>query len=128
MKKKYRVLVVEDMLFMRDMIVSFIRKIFPDIEVDVANNGADAQKKMEIAPPDLILCDWEMPDIKGNELLRWMRNHHSSAISAMPFIMVTAKREREAILEAKELGVTDYVIKPLTIDLLSSKIKAVLKL
>lgn len=126
--KKHRILVVDDMLFMRDMMVSFIRKSFPHIEVEVSANGADAQSKMEVTPPDLILCDWELPDIKGNELLRWIRSHHSSALSTKPFIMVTARRDKEAILEAKELGVTDYIIKPLTMDVLNSKIKTVLKI
>jgi DNA-binding response OmpR family regulator len=124
--KKIRVLVVDDMLFMREMMVSAIKKVFPDFEVEVASNGADAQKKMEYEPFNLVLCDWEMPDIKGNELLQWLRSHQSRAINATPFIMVTAKSDRAAIVEALKLGVNDYILKPLTVDLLGKKIRTIL--
>ncbi|MCL4492290.1 MAG: response regulator [Nitrospirae bacterium] len=124
--KKIRILIVDDMLLMREMMVSSVRKIFPDFEIDVSSSVADAKKKMEYEPFSLVLCDWEMPDVKGNELLRWMRSHPSRALNAAPFIMVTARNDKEAIVEAVKLGVTDYVIKPLTVDLLSKKIRTIL--
>lgn len=117
--KKYRVLVADDMIFIREMVKKSLEEIFPDVETHVASNGAEAKKKIEVYCPDLIICDWEMPDMKGNELLRWLREH--PIFNSRPFIMLTANRGRECIEEARDLGVTDYIIKPLTIDVLKKK-------
>ena len=62
--------------------------------------------------------------MKGNELLQWLRRH--PIMGRTPFIMVTAKNTKEDIIEAKELGADDYIIKPLTIEVLSKKINAIL--
>ena len=118
--KKFRVLVVDDMLFIRETVKQSLEKIFPNVEADSAPNGAEAKRKIEIYCPDLIICDWEMPDIKGNELLRWLREH--PIFNSRPFIMLTANGEKESIEEARDLGVTDYIVKPLTIDVLKSAV------
>lgn len=122
--RKYRALIIDDMLFMRELISRSIRTAFPDIEPETAINGEEAKRKIDLVAYDIILCDWELPDIKGNELLRWLREH--PIYKDVPFVMVTAKNERDYILEAKELGADEYIIKPLTIDVLSRKILAAL--
>lgn len=110
------------MLFMRELIARALNSAFPDAKTDTAINGADAKRKIELSPYDLILCDWEMPDIKGNELLIWLREH--PIFHKTPFIMVTARSDKDCIMEAIKLGVDDYIVKPLSIDMLSRKIKA----
>lgn len=122
---KYRFLIVDDSLLIREFIKGAINEMFTDADTFEAANGKEAQKKMENSRFDLILCDWEMPEFSGSQLLQWIRENPET--KAMPFIMVTAKREKEAVLEAIKLGVTDYVVKPLTVDVLCQKISTTLK-
>ena len=119
-----RILIIDDMLFMRELLARSIKAAFPGTELDIAVNGTEAKRKMELNPYDLVLCDWELPDIKGNELLQWLRQH--PVFGGTAFIMVTARNEKESIIEAKELGADDYIVKPLTIDVLSKKIREAL--
>jgi DNA-binding response OmpR family regulator len=108
--------------FIKATIKSSISK---DIEVDEAGNGAAAQGKLQITRYDLVLCDWNMPGMKGNDLLQWVRSQE--AIQDTPFIMITGHNEKEIIMESLGFGVKDYIMKPVTTDALSSKIGAVLR-
>ncbi|MDI6745459.1 MAG: response regulator, partial [Thermodesulfovibrionales bacterium] len=88
-------------------------------------NGKEAVQRLENSRFDFILCDWEMPEMSGSELLQWIRNN--PATKAMYFIMVTARNERDYVLEAIKLGVNDYVVKPPTGEVLLQRIKAALQ-
>jgi len=123
--KTVRILIVEDMMPMRAFIKAGIKAyISKDIEIDEATSGESAKGKMQQQRYDLVLCDWNMPGIKGTELLQWMREQDS--LGNTPVIMLTANNNKEIILESIELGVADYVIKPVTADVLGKKISAVL--
>jgi len=122
--KRLKILIVDDMILIRQIIKGIIKKAFPHIEIEESSNGEDAKEKMTDNHYDLILCDWMMPDMKGDELLKWMKSHPS--LKSTPFIMVTAKNERENIMEALQMGVTDYIIKPITANILNQKIRKVL--
>lgn len=120
-----RLLIVDDSILMRDIIKETVEDAFPDVLTTVANNGDQAQKMLSQGHFDLVLCDWEMPALKGNQLLQWLRE--SSSHKTVPFIMITAKGEKEHIMEVMKLGVTDYIVKPFTPDLLCQKVEIVLK-
>ena len=120
-----RLLIVDDSTLMRDIIKETVEDAFPEVRTSVANNGDQAQKMLSRGHFDLVLCDWEMPELKGNELLKWLRE--SSSLKTVPFIMITAKNEKEYILEVMKLGVTDYIVKPFSPDLLCQKVETVLK-
>lgn len=119
-----RLLIVDDSTLMRDIIKETIEDAFPGVHTSVANNGNQAQKMLSQRNFDLVLCDWEMPELKGNELLQWLRK--TSSQQTVPFIMITAKNQKEHILEVMELGITDYIVKPFTPEILYQKVKTVL--
>ncbi|MFO0753864.1 MAG: response regulator [Thermodesulfovibrionales bacterium] len=119
------VLIVDDVPFMRQFIKSCLQMSFPEATAEEAGNGASARERLLGSPFDLVLCDWEMPTLKGDELLQWMRSE--GTLRDVPFIMITGKREKEFIIKALELGVTDYVIKPVNCDTLAKKIISALK-
>jgi DNA-binding response OmpR family regulator len=98
---------------------------FPDCTCIEAVNGNAAIEKLRTRAFSIVLCDWELPDIKGDEILRWVREE--SQVKDLPFIMVTAHDEKENILKVIPLKVTDYVVKPLNCETLSQKIRAALK-
>ena len=73
---------------------------------------------------DLILCDWEMPEMSGLELLTWCRAQEN--LKTTPFIMVTSRGDKENVVQAIQAGVSDYIGKPFSNDQLVAKIKKAL--
>jgi two-component system, chemotaxis family, chemotaxis protein CheY len=75
-------------------------------------------------PVDFIICDWRMPRLSGIDLLRAVRE--DKALHHIPFIMLTAEDAQDRIVEAINLGVTDYVVKPFTPAVLEAKLRSVI--
>lgn len=115
-----KVLVVDDASFVRDLVKRTIRNSFPSLTVEEAINGKKAQSLMTRVAYDLILCDWEMPEMSGLELLRWARQQ--DAYKKTPFVMVTSRGDRGHVMEAVQEGVTDYLGKPFSPEQMSAKI------
>jgi CheY-like chemotaxis protein len=69
---------------------------------------------------DLILCDWEMPEMSGLELLQWMRQQPQ--YEKVPFIMITSRGDKDHVIEAVKGGVSEYLGKPFSPEGLSKKI------
>ncbi len=107
-----RILVVDDATFIRDMVKRNLREKLPGVEVRDAVDGNRAVAAMKQEKFDLILSDWEMPGMSGEEFLRWVREHPN--FSAIPFVMVTSRGDREHVFKAVEAGVSDYISKPFT--------------
>lgn len=117
---KVSVLVVDDALFIRDLLKKSLRANFPGIQIEEAVNGLKAKQILSNQSFDLILCDWEMPEMSGLELLEWFRQQPQ--FKAVPFIMVTSRGDKENVVQAIQAGVTDYVGKPFTQEQLTSKV------
>jgi DNA-binding response OmpR family regulator len=121
---KISVLVVDDAPFIRDLVKKGLRNAFPGIVIDDAVNGRKAQALMMQGNFDLILCDWEMPEMSGLELLTWTREQDS--MKALPFIMVTSRGDKENVVQAIHAGVSDFIGKPFTNEQLLTKVKKAL--
>ncbi|MBK1873173.1 response regulator [Marinobacter sp. 1-3A] len=115
-----KALVVDDASFVRDLVKRTIRQRFPVIETTDAQNGRRAQSLMSRGMFDLILCDWEMPEMSGLELLQWMRQQPQ--YEKVPFIMITSRGDKSHVIEAVKEGVSEYLGKPFSPDGLSKKI------
>ncbi|MDX1588666.1 MAG: response regulator [Oleiphilaceae bacterium] len=115
-----KVLVVDDASFVRDLVKRTLRNHFPGIEMQEASNGRKAQALLHRQMFDLILCDWEMPEMSGLELLRWVRQQ--DAYRKKPFIMITSRGDRDHVVEAVREGVTDYLGKPFSAEGLVNKV------
>jgi two-component system chemotaxis response regulator CheY len=103
------VLVVDDMDSIRSLVNSTlnelgVRKIY------LVPNGSVAWKQLKDTRIDLIICDWDMPQMSDLELLRLVRA--SKPHSQIPFLMLTATTEKEKVMEAVEAGASDYLAKP----------------
>lgn len=115
-----KALVVDDASFVRDLVKRTIRQRFPVIETTDAQNGRRAQSLMTRTTFDLILCDWEMPEMSGMELLQWMRQQPQ--YEKVPFIMITSRGDKDHVIEAVKEGVSEYMGKPFSPEGLSKKI------
>lgn len=118
-----KILVVDDAAFIRDMVRKTLRSRFPTFTVEEAVNGRKAQQVLNASDYDLVLCDWEMPEMSGIELLNWFRKEHQKTT---PFVMVTSRGDKDNVVEAVQAGVTDYIGKPFSRDKLLSKVVKVL--
>ncbi len=114
-----KALVVDDASFVRDLVKRTVRQRFPVIETTDAHNGRRAQSLMSRTRFDLVLCDWEMPEMSGLELLKWMRQqpHYEK----VPFIMITSRGDKDHVVEAVKEGVSEYLGKPFSPEGLSKK-------
>jgi len=121
---KVSVLLVDDASFIRDLVKKCLRNYFPGIKIEDAINGRKAQALLAREAFDLVLCDWEMPEMSGLELLTWCRGQE--AMKAMPFIMVTSRGDKENVVQAIQAGVSGYVSKPFTNEQLLTKVKQAL--
>lgn len=120
-----KVLVADDATFVRDLIKRTLRHMIPDLELLEAADGARAMSLIKMKSPDLIFSDWEMPEMSGDELLRWLRQQPQFANT--PFVMITSRGDRSHVMEAVGAGVSDYLSKPFTADELTRKIGKQLK-
>lgn len=115
-----KALVVDDASFVRDLVKRTVRQRFPVIETTDAQNGRRAQSLMSRTAFDLVLCDWEMPEMSGLELLQWMRQQPQ--YKTVPFIMITSRGDKDHVIEAVKEGVSEYLGKPFSPEGLSKKI------
>jgi len=92
-------------------------------EVQEAANGREALETIEAgnSEVELVLADWNMPEINGLELVKRLRQN--PACSSLTVVMVTTETEIDHITEALEAGANEYVMKPFTQEILVEKLQ-----
>ena len=117
-----KVLVVDDSAVMRQIIKKNLKELgFSDPAE--AEDGAAGLKKAGEEPVDLIVSDWNMPNMTGLEFLKAVRA--DDKLKGIAFIMVTSETDKEKIMEAVKAGVNQYIVKPFNSMQLEEKIKAI---
>jgi len=119
-----RILIVDDMMTMRKIVRKTLKEIGL-LEVTEAKDGRDAWEKITNAEPgfQLIISDWNMPEVSGLELLRRVRA--DSTHKSLPFVMLTAESEKDQIMEAINAGVDTYIVKPFNSNTMKDKLQEV---
>jgi two-component system chemotaxis response regulator CheY len=120
--KNMKVLVVDDFSTMRRIVKNILRQL-GFVNILEADDGTTAVGILERERVDLIISDWNMPQMTGIELLRHVRS--SEEIKDTPFLMVTAEAQQENIIEAVKAKVSNYIVKPFTADTLHEKIEKI---
>ena len=124
MDKNMNILIVDDFSTMRQIVKKSLNSL-GFINITEAADGQDALTKLESGQFNFIISDWNMPNMMGIDLLKAIRSNEK--LKALPFLMVTAEANRDNILEAAKAGVSQYIIKPFTVDALEQKITAIFK-
>jgi two-component system, chemotaxis family, chemotaxis protein CheY len=117
-----KVLVVDDSAVMRQIIKKNLKEL-GFTELSEAEDGAAGLKKAGEEPVDLIVSDWNMPNMTGLEFLKAVRA--DAGLKGTAFIMVTSEADKEKIMEAVQAGVNQYIVKPFNAMQLEEKIKAI---
>ncbi len=120
--KNKRILIVDDTAFMRNNLIKILDELgFGLGFIDQAVNGKEALEFLSKSntgqkhPYDLIFCDWNMPIMTGIELLKTVRKS-DNYFKTIPFILITTDSEKDKVLEAVQLKVSNYIIKPVNKD------------
>ncbi len=116
-------LVVDDSSTMRRIVANTINKIgYKDITL--AEDGQDAINKMKKNNFDIIMTDWNMPNMNGLELVKSARKMEN--YKEIPIIMITTEGGREQVLIALKNGVNNYIVKPFNAATLQTKLEDII--
>ena len=120
---KTRILLVEDDPALRKL----LKEALPEsiFVIDIAETGREGLDMIVKRKPDLILLDWNLPDLNGFEVCKYIKQNKDCA--HIPIIMVTAYSELNRKVSALEVGADDYITKPFEIEELIARVKAVLR-
>lgn len=115
-----RILVIEDdTQFSKILELMLTQKGF---HVDVANNAITGLQKAYTYKPDAVILDIMLPDLDG-----WQTCTRFREMSEVPIIMLTALSAEEHVIKGLEIGADDYIVKPVTTEELSARVRAVLR-
>jgi two-component system chemotaxis response regulator CheY len=119
-----KVLIVDDFATMRRIVRNVLKQIGFKNMIE-ADNGKAALKVLKKENIDLILCDWNMPEMPGIDLLKTLKS--DDELKNIPFVMVTAEAQKDNIIEAVKAGVSSYIVKPFTAETVSEKLNTIFK-
>jgi len=120
-----RVLVVEDEGHVRRIICRLLRQIGFQL-VDEAADGQEGLTEVVRTKPDIVLCDIHMPSLSGIDFLKKLRGLNNPTYSNMPVVFLTADANKDTVMVARELNVSGYLVKPVSLEQLKVRIDAAL--
>ncbi|QLY24161.1 response regulator [Bdellovibrio sp. KM01] len=121
-----RILVIDDMPSIRDLVKNTLKAMgFKNIQE--AGDGEEGLKVlMQSNNPgssiQLVISDWNMPKMKGLDLLKHVRA--TAEWQNLPFVLLTSESERDQVTEAVLAGVSQYIVKPFSAKIFEDKLKA----
>jgi two-component system chemotaxis response regulator CheY len=122
-----RILIVDDMQSLRELLKAYLRRIGFRL-ITEAVDGRDAYQlmisaKAAGAPFELVISDWNMPELNGLQLLKLVRS--IAEWKNLPFILLTTENEKDKVLEAVLAQVSNYMVKPVEEEMLKEKLQKV---
>lgn len=117
-----KILVVDDMMSMRKVTCHILQSLGYS-QIEQADDGKTAVKKLEHGNFDFVITDWNMPGMCGLDLLKHIRA--TPNMSDLPVLMITAEGSRSQILDAAKARVNSYIMKPFTPATLKQKIEKI---
>ena len=120
-----RVLLADDNTHMRS-IVSAVLKSIGIKHIREAKNGAEALTALREWPADVAMVDFRMEPVNGVEFTKLVRTAKDSANIYLPIIMLTGYADRARVLEARDAGVTELIVKPVTAQAVIARLNAVI--
>lgn len=118
-----RILVVDDSLTMRRIVINTLKTIGYDNVIEAAD-GKEALTKLFAEGFDFLVTDWNMPEMNGLDLVNAVRTNPQ--FENLPILMVTPRGNKEDVIEAMKSRVNNYIIKPFTAPELKEKIELIL--
>jgi two-component system, chemotaxis family, chemotaxis protein CheY len=120
-----KVLIVDDENTMRKVTRSLLQAIGVK-NIHEANDGRSGLEAIRTLAPDIVIVDWQMPSLNGAEFVRRVRSPASFPFPDVPIIMLTAFGERSRVVEAVQLGVNEFLLKPVSSKALQARVVSIL--
>lgn len=120
-----KILVVDDNAHMRTITSAVLQSAGMRLVKEAADGGA-ALEILRDYPADLVIVDFNMFPLDGVEFTRLVRNSPDSANPYLPIIMMTGHSEKSRVYEARDAGVTEFVVKPITAKAILDRIQSVI--
>jgi len=121
-----RILIVDDSSTMRRIIGNVVMQLgFSKEDFDEAEDGVKAWKLLGESQYDVILTDWNMPNMNGLDLVKKTRSEGNH--TKTPIIMITTEGGKGEVITALKAGVNNYIVKPFNAEILKEKLDGVLK-
>jgi two-component system chemotaxis response regulator CheY len=117
-------LVVDDSLTMRRIVVNALKSLGYESVIEAAD-GKEAVGKLASEGADFVITDWNMPEMNGLDLVRWIRGNDQ--FTNLPVLMITTRGNKDDVIEAMKARVNNYIVKPFTPAGLKEKIEAIRK-
>ena len=114
------IMLVDDSRIMRNTVRSVFSGVESVCNFIEAKDGEEALALLDTQTVDLILLDWNMPRLSGIDFLKQVRA--MDQYKELPIIMVTSEAAKFNVIEALKYGATDYITKPIKLDLFKSKL------
>jgi CheY-like chemotaxis protein len=121
---RLRFLIVDDNAFMRRLVRSLLTG-FGGRFIQEAEDGSSGFAAIGENRPDIVFVDWEMPNLDGLELTRRIRQQPPDANPFLPVIMITGHTAKKRVLAARDAGVTEFIVKPITAKAVYSRVLSV---
>jgi two-component system chemotaxis response regulator CheY len=119
-----KILVVDDFSTMRRIVRNLLVELgFSNPLIQEADDGENALALLRTTAFDMVVTDWNMPNMTGIDLLRAIRAEPKW--KGLPVLMVTAENNREQIIAAAQAGVNGYIVKPFTAITLREKLEKI---
>ncbi len=123
---KLSVLIVEDMKPLKALINKVITTLGVS-QIFTAENGKDGFDLFCHHNPDIVITDWDMPQMSGIELLQKIRHSDQSPNKMVPIIMVTGYNSPEKIAKCRDYGITEFLAKPFRANDIATRISHVIR-
>jgi two-component system chemotaxis response regulator CheY len=120
-----RILVVDDDHHMRKVVRTMLTAIGVRTVYE-AGDGAAGLEAVRKNNPDLVIVDWEMPNIDGAQFTRMVRSPGTFPMPDVPIIMLSGHGDRWRVVEAARIGAHEYLLKPVSIQALHDRIVAII--
>ncbi len=120
---RLRFLVIEDNTYMRRIIRALLHG-YGVREVLEAEDGAAGLDSFSTNSPDVVITDWHMPILDGLEMCRILRHPETSSNPNVPIIMVTGHAEKKRVIDARNVGISAFLVKPISTKALYDRVVA----
>ncbi|NDE89669.1 MAG: response regulator [Alphaproteobacteria bacterium] len=119
--KEFSIMVVDDDNLVQKLVADVLKNLGFG-KVYRADDGNTAIRMLERVTVDFIFCDWRMPEMTGPEFIKKVRTGQTRANPMIPIIMLTGNAEQHQVIEARNVGANDYLIKPFTVRQITKRI------
>lgn len=113
-----KILIVDDIQANVALITAIIKRL--NVKYETASSGEEAMTKVDLFKPDIVLLDLMMPDVSGWDVIKYIRDRYT--MEQMSVIITSAITDHDNITECYDMGVNDYVAKPIVPDRLINTI------